>query len=75
MRGKNRNVRAVTLEGKGLLTLKDYPYPGEYVIVVEYFGTKFYTQKWEARIYLSLDQTTTILEYDCTVREHLKPIK
>ena len=27
MRGKNRTVRAVTLEGKGLLTLKDYPYP------------------------------------------------
>ena len=27
MRGKNRTVRAVTLEAKGLLTLKDYPYP------------------------------------------------
>ena len=27
MRGKNRNVRAVTLEGKGILRLKDYPYP------------------------------------------------
>ena len=24
---KNRYVRAVTLEGKGKLTLKDYPYP------------------------------------------------
>ena len=27
------------------VNIKDYPYPGEYVIVVEYFGTKFYTQK------------------------------
>ena len=27
MRGKNRKVRAVTLEGKGLHTVKDYPYP------------------------------------------------
>ena len=27
MRGKNRTVRAVTLEAKGLLTVKDYPYP------------------------------------------------
>ncbi len=27
MRGQNRTVRAVTLEGKGLLTVKDYPYP------------------------------------------------
>ena len=27
MRGKNRKVKAATLEGKGLLTVKDYPYP------------------------------------------------
>ena len=27
MRGKNRKVRAVTLKGKGLLSLKEYPYP------------------------------------------------
>ena len=27
MRGKNRTVRAVTLEAKGLLTVKEYPYP------------------------------------------------
>ena len=45
----------------------------ENIIMVD--DSEFYTQKWEARIYLSLDPTTTILEYDCTVREHLKPIK
>ena len=42
MRGKNRNVRAVTLEGKGILTLKDYPYPevqkGCAIIKMEYSG-------------------------------------
>ena len=42
MRGINRNVRAVTLEGKGLLTLKDYPYPelqkGCAIIKMEYSG-------------------------------------
>ena len=27
MRGKNRKVKAATLEGKGLITVKDYPYP------------------------------------------------
>ena len=45
----------------------------ENIIMVD--DSEFYTQKWEARIYLSLDLTTTILEYDCTVREHLEPIK
>ena len=42
MRGINRNVRAVTLEGKGLLTLKNYPYPelqkGCAIIKMEYSG-------------------------------------
>jgi hypothetical protein len=34
---------------------------------------KFYTKPWEAKIYLSLDNTAKIMEYDCTIREHLKP--
>ena len=41
-RGANRNVRAVTLEAKGVLTLKDYPYPelkkGCAIIKMEYSG-------------------------------------
>ena len=40
MRGVNRSVRAVTLERKGLLTLKNYPYPelqkGPTMIKIEY---------------------------------------
>ena len=42
MRGKNRIVKAVTLEAKGLLTLKEYPYPelqkGCAIIKMEYSG-------------------------------------
>ncbi|MDB4234168.1 zinc-binding dehydrogenase [Alphaproteobacteria bacterium] len=41
-RGANRNVRAVTLEAKGVLKLKDYPYPelkkGCAIIKMEYSG-------------------------------------
>ena len=42
MRGKNRKVRAVTLEAKEILTLKEYPYPelekGCAIIKMEYSG-------------------------------------
>ncbi len=34
---------------------------------------RYYTESWEARKYMSLDPAATILEYDCTVREHLQP--
>ena len=41
MRGQNRTVKAVTLEGKGLLKVKDYPYPelkeNCAIIKMEYF--------------------------------------
>ena len=34
---------------------------------------KYYTESWQAKKYMSLDPSATILEYDCTVREHLQP--
>ena len=37
--------------------------------------SKFYTKPWEAKIYLSLNNAAKIMEYDCTIREHLKPQK
>jgi len=33
----------------------------------------YYTESWDARKYMTLDPDATILEYDCTVREHLQP--
>ena len=33
----------------------------------------YYTEPWEARKYMRLDNDTVILEYDCTLREHLEP--
>ena len=34
---------------------------------------KYYTESWDAKKYMTLDPDATILEYDCTVREHLQP--
>lgn len=34
---------------------------------------KYYTESWDAKKYMTLDPGATILEYDCTVREHLQP--
>ena len=34
---------------------------------------KYYSESWQAKKYMTLDPGATILEYDCTVREHLQP--
>jgi len=43
----------------------------ENIILID--DPEFYTKPWEAKIYLSLNNAAKIMEYDCTIRDHLKP--
>jgi hypothetical protein len=42
-------------------------------ILIEVDDPKFYTEAWNAKKYMKLDNDAMILEYDCTMREHLAP--
>lgn len=53
------------------MTLLDDGQTLETLIAVD--DPKYYTERWDAKKYMTLDPDTTILEYDCTVREHLQP--
>jgi len=53
------------------MTLLDDGQTLESLITVD--DPKYYEQPWEAKKYMTLDPGATILEYDCTIREHLKP--
>jgi len=53
------------------MTLLDDGQMLETLIAVD--DPKYYTESWDAKKYMTLDPDTTILEYDCTVREHLQP--
>ena len=59
--------------------IKRYPYPGEYVIVVEYLGQKFYTQKLNLRNNSNLNKLTGISRLQSGLatdseKENLPPI-
>jgi len=42
-------------------------------ILIEVNDPKYYTASWSAAKYMKLDNEAMILEYDCTMREHLAP--
>ena len=74
-KGANDTLQAQPLNSD----IKRYPYPGEYVIVVEYLGQKFYTQKLNLRNNSNLNKLTGISRLQSGLatdseKENLPPI-
>jgi len=42
-------------------------------ILITVDDPRYYTETWDAKKYMKLDNDTVILDYDCTLREHLPP--
>ncbi len=42
-------------------------------ILINVDDPKYYTEPWDARKYMRLEPSVEILDYDCTLREHLPP--
>ncbi len=42
-------------------------------ILINVDDPKYYTEPWDARKYMRLEPSVEILDYDCTLREHIPP--